>query len=75
MFNEKSSTIYTYRSFFLSITGFAQTTYKIGDRAQGGIVFWIDETGQHGLVVSEEPIVCDFNWVSRLIADDLRFFL
>lgn len=25
------------------------TTYKIGDYAQGGVVFWVDETGQHGL--------------------------
>ncbi len=24
--------------------------YKIGDIAQGGIVFWVDETGEHGLV-------------------------
>jgi hypothetical protein len=24
--------------------------YKIGDFAQGGIVFWVDETGEHGLV-------------------------
>jgi len=25
-------------------------TYKIGDFAHGGIVFWVDDTGQHGLV-------------------------
>jgi len=24
--------------------------YSVGDFAQGGIVFWVDETGQHGLV-------------------------
>lgn len=27
--------------------------YNIGDFAQGGIVFWVDETGQHGLVCSK----------------------
>jgi hypothetical protein len=27
-------------------------TYTIGQAAQGGIVFWIDETGQHGLVAA-----------------------
>lgn len=27
-------------------------TYKIGDAAQGGIVFWVDDTGQHGLIAS-----------------------
>ncbi|PKP01226.1 MAG: hypothetical protein CVU11_15820 [Bacteroidetes bacterium HGW-Bacteroidetes-6] len=26
------------------------TTYSIGDYAQGGVVFYVDETGQHGLV-------------------------
>jgi hypothetical protein len=29
------------------------TTYSIGDFAHGGIVFWVDETGQHGLVCSK----------------------
>ncbi len=23
--------------------------YQIGDFAQGGIVFWVDETGEHGM--------------------------
>ena len=27
-------------------------TYEIGDFAQGGVVFWVDETKQHGLVCS-----------------------
>ena len=26
--------------------------YKVGDMAQGGMVFWVDETGEHGLVSS-----------------------
>ena len=30
------------------------TSYSVGDLAQGGIVFWVDETGQHGLVVAVE---------------------
>ncbi len=29
------------------------TTYSVGDFAQGGIVFWVDETGQHGLVCAK----------------------
>lgn len=28
-------------------------TYEVGDVAQGGIVFWVDETKQHGLVVAK----------------------
>ncbi|RYH74841.1 DUF1566 domain-containing protein [Flavobacteriaceae bacterium 144Ye] len=30
------------------------TTYSVGDFAHGGIVFWVDETGQHGLVCAKE---------------------
>lgn len=26
--------------------------YEVGDYAQGGIIFWVDETGQHGLVAA-----------------------
>ena len=28
-------------------------TYSVGDFARGGIVFWVDETGQHGLVCAK----------------------
>lgn len=28
-------------------------TYSIGDFAHGGVVFWVDETGQHGLVCAK----------------------
>lgn len=28
--------------------------YSVGDFAQGGIVFWVDDTGQHGLVCVKE---------------------
>lgn len=30
------------------------TTYNVGDYAQGGVVFWVDETGEHGLVCQIE---------------------
>lgn len=30
--------------------------YKIGDLAHGGIIFWVDETGEHGLVSSLEDL-------------------
>ncbi len=32
------------------------TTYSIGDFAQGGIVFWVDETGEHGLVCTKSDL-------------------
>lgn len=31
-------------------------TYEVGDFAQGGVVFWVDETGQHGLVCTIEDV-------------------
>ena len=31
----------------------ALPTYEVGDYAEGGIVFYVDEAGQHGLVVSD----------------------
>lgn len=34
-----------------SVTG--TKTYSVGDFAHGGIVFWVDETGQHGLVCAK----------------------
>jgi len=36
-------------------------TYTIGDNVQGGVVFWVDETGEHGLVAAladvENPLL------------------
>ena len=29
-------------------------TYKIGDFVQGGIIFWLDDSNQHGLVCTKE---------------------
>lgn len=30
------------------------TIYSIGDKAHGGIIFWVDKSGLHGLVAAEE---------------------
>ncbi|MDA3814220.1 MAG: DUF1566 domain-containing protein [Candidatus Cloacimonetes bacterium] len=38
------------------------TTYSIGDFAQGGIVFWLDETGQHGLVCAKQDQSSGIRW-------------
>ena len=38
------------------------TTYSIGDFAHGGIVFWVDETGQHGLVCAKEDQSSSIRW-------------
>ena len=36
--------------------------YQIGDFAQGGIVFWVDETGEHGLVCAKEDQSSGIRW-------------
>ena len=38
------------------------STYSVGDFAQGGIVFWVDETGQHGLVCAKEDQSTGVRW-------------
>lgn len=38
------------------------SNYKIGDFAHGGIVFWVDETGQHGLVCSNTNLSVSIKW-------------
>ena len=40
----------------LGITTISEKKYEIGDFAQGGIVFWLDETGEHGLVCAKSDL-------------------
>jgi len=40
------------------------TTYSVGDFAQGGIVFWLDETGQHGLIASPADQSAGIVWIT-----------
>ncbi|MDD2965579.1 MAG: DUF1566 domain-containing protein [Bacteroidales bacterium] len=37
-------------------------TFMVGDFAQGGIVFWVDETGQHGLVCAKNDQSTAVRW-------------
>lgn len=37
-------------------------TYKVGDFAHGGVVFWVDETGQHGLVCAVSDQSAGVRW-------------
>jgi hypothetical protein len=36
--------------------------YNVGDFAYGGIVFWVDETGQHGLVCAKKDQSTGIRW-------------
>ena len=37
-------------------------TYSIGDVVNGGVVFWLDSTGQHGLVVALSDVATSVRW-------------
>ena len=37
-------------------------TYSIGDIVNGGVVFWLDSTGQHGLVAAFSDYATYVNW-------------
>ena len=39
-----------------------EVTYQVGDLAEGGIVFYVDSTDQHGLVAAMEDLGSSFNW-------------
>ncbi len=43
-----------------SVTG--SITYAIGDSAQGGIIFWLDTTGKHGLVAATTDQSTGIQW-------------
>ncbi len=50
-------------------------SYKVGDIAFGGIVFWVDGSGRHGLVCSKEDLSTGMRWyagtygVTRAVGD------
>ncbi|MCJ8292411.1 MAG: DUF1566 domain-containing protein [Crocinitomicaceae bacterium] len=48
----------------ITITGtvIAEKKYQVGDFAQGGIVFWVDETGEHGLVSAKSDQSTGVRW-------------
>jgi hypothetical protein len=44
-------------------------TYKVGDFAHGGIVFWVDETGLHGLVCAKNDQSTGVRWYAGTHGD------
>ena len=39
-----------------------QPSYEVGDETEGGIVFYVDSTGQHGLVLAIQDIEGTYEW-------------
>ncbi|UAB80613.1 DUF1566 domain-containing protein [Marixanthomonas sp. SCSIO 43207] len=40
----------------------SSSSYSVGDFAHGGVVFWVDETGKHGLVCAKEDQSSGVRW-------------
>ena len=52
----------------ISLQAFSQESkkYHIGDFTQGGIIFWLDESGDHGLVCAKEDQALRMQWDMEL---------
>jgi len=53
---------YYYNGSSWGEVGATSTTYSIGDIVNGGVVFWLDSTGQHGLVVAMSDVATSAEW-------------
>ena len=53
---------YYYNGSSWSEVGANSTTYSIGDIVNGGVVFWLDSTGQHGLVAAFSDVATSVQW-------------
>jgi len=54
------------------LTEKGDTIYSIGDEAHGGIVFWLDESGTHGLVAAPNDLTGGVTWypgITRSLKD------
>ena len=53
---------YYYNGISWGEVGATSTTYSIGDVVNGGVVFWLDSTGQHGLVCAFSDVATGVEW-------------
>ena len=61
--SDLTHTVYTAGSG-IDITGnvISTTQLSIGDSYQGGIIFWLDTTGQHGLIAATTDHITEIQW-------------
>ena len=50
-----------------------ETVHKIGDHFGGGIIFYLDETGQQGLVAAPSVQVTDAKWSKLTVVTKAKF--
>jgi hypothetical protein len=60
--NNKQNTVSAGTGIAINNDVISAATYAIGDLAQGGVVFWVDESGKHGLVCALEDFSEHINW-------------
>ena len=48
-------------------TPYSPPTHTIGDHFQGGYIFWLDGTGQHGLIVTETDQSAGVTWCNNSV--------
>jgi hypothetical protein len=53
---------YYYNGISWAEVAATSATYSIGDVVNGGVVFWLDSTGQHGLVVAFSDVPTSVEW-------------
>src|SRR3990167_9045505 len=69
--NKRINFIYMFFLFFISVSASA---HYIGEYYQGGIIFWIDEADEHGLIVADEDQSTNAQWLngSYLLTNTIR---
>ncbi|MDL2227454.1 Ig-like domain-containing protein [Bacteroidales bacterium OttesenSCG-928-K03] len=40
--------------------------FQVGSQHQGGIIFYVDESGEHGLIMAEEDLNTKYKWYNNL---------
>ena len=60
--------------FFLFFISVSASAHYIGEYYQGGIIFWIDEADEHGLIVAVEDQSTNAQWLnwSYLLTNTIR---
>ena len=54
-------------------TGAASPVHEVGESYQGGIIFWVDAEGQHGLIAAKSDQSAGVSWFDTNVASAYQF--
>ena len=54
-------------------TGAASPVHEVGESYQGGIIFWVDAEGQHGLIAAKSDQSAGASWFDTNVASAYQF--